>query len=130
MREREPPPHSPGIHHVFLAAAGTCRGLLALHRRQLIHGDLKSSNILLDASLNAKLCGLGSVKELPDQSIVDTNVFTKRVYVELCAKSDVFSLGSVLLELLSAQEVRLVAACVHPGSNAPCTVHAGAITWS
>ena len=102
-----------------LAAAGVCRGLLALHRRQLIHGNVNSRNILLDSSLNAKLCGLGSVTELMPNGSMTTNMTSSFVDAEclrqgiLCAKSDVFSMGVVLLELLCGHEVRSFAACVH-----------------
>ena len=96
-------------------AAGACRGLAALHSRQLIHRDIKSSNILLDGALNAKLADMGCARQLiagtthvVTLNLVGTNGYLDPEYLRvgaLSTKSDVYGMGVVLLELLTGQQV-------------------------
>ncbi|KAG9130704.1 hypothetical protein Leryth_012659 [Lithospermum erythrorhizon] len=68
-------------------ALDAARGLEYLHEHcnpQVIHRDLKSSNILLDSNLNAKLSDFGLA--IQDGKLTD--------------KSDVYAFGVVLLELI------------------------------
>ncbi|PVF91280.1 kinase-like protein [Serendipita vermifera] len=43
-------------------------GLAYLHSRQVVHGDLKPSNIMIDDEGNARICDFGLVRILSDES--------------------------------------------------------------
>lgn len=98
-------------------ALGAARGLNFLHTagaRCIIHRDVKSSNILLDNSMTAKLADLGFSKYAPqdDDSLVSLEVRGTAGYLDpeyystqqLTVKSDVFSFGVVLLEIICGRE--------------------------
>ncbi|KAF7112313.1 hypothetical protein RHSIM_RhsimUnG0242200 [Rhododendron simsii] len=96
-------------------AIGAGKGLCFLHdaEEQVIYRDFKASNILLDADFNAKLSDFGLAKAGPtgDRTHVSTQVMGTHGYAapeyvatgRLTAKSDVYSYGVVLLELLSGR---------------------------
>lgn len=79
-------------------ALDTARGLEYLHescKPSVIHRDLKSSNILLDSSFNAKLSDFGLA--VMDGAQNKNNI---KLSGKLTDKSDVYAFGVVLLELL------------------------------
>ncbi|XP_011605781.1 interleukin-1 receptor-associated kinase 4 isoform X1 [Takifugu rubripes] len=94
-----------------LIAEGTASGLEFVHRNHHVHRDVKSANILLDEKLVAKISDFGLTRASPKGT--STTMKTERI-VGTCAymapealrgqvtpKSDIFSFGVVLLEILS-----------------------------
>ncbi|KAK8947025.1 Nodulation receptor kinase [Platanthera zijinensis] len=98
-------------------ALGAARGLLYLHTfpgRCIIHRDVKSSNILLDHSMCGKMADLGFSKYAPQEGdsgaslevrgtagYLDPEYYSTQ---QLSTKSDVFSFGVVLLEIVTGRE--------------------------
>ncbi|XP_056172872.1 G-type lectin S-receptor-like serine/threonine-protein kinase At4g27290 isoform X2 [Syzygium oleosum] len=98
---------------------GIGRGLLYLHQDskvQVIHRDLKTSNILLDANLNPKISDFGLArifrgdeKEARTKRIIGTFGYMCPEYAidgKFSVKSDVFSFGVLLLETVSGKRNR------------------------
>lgn len=97
-------------------AQDAARGLAYLHEEmdfQLIFRDFKTSNILLDEHFNAKLSDFGLAREGPAEglghvstSVVGTVGYAAPEYIHtgrLTAKSDVWSFGVVLYELITGR---------------------------
>jgi serine/threonine protein kinase len=92
-------------------AADMADALYAVHRRGLIHRDVKSSNILLDAEGQAKLSDFGvSIVSQPAKAargeVMGTAAYIAPERVlgeEATVQSDIYSLGVVLYEMLAGR---------------------------
>jgi serine/threonine protein kinase len=94
---------------VAIAIVREClAALAALHREEIVHGDIKSSNIMVKRTGNAKIIDIGSALALDDMppnrtctpSYAAPEVLEGR---ENTPRSDLASLGYVLIEMLSGQ---------------------------
>lgn len=98
----------------FDIVLGIARSLAHLHRHDIIHYNLKSSNILLDGSGEAKVGDYGLAKLLPmlDRYVLSSKVQSALGYmapefacrtVKITEKCDVYGFGVLILEILTGR---------------------------
>ncbi|XP_055819157.1 cysteine-rich receptor-like protein kinase 2 isoform X2 [Solanum dulcamara] len=100
----------------FEIIIGTVEGLVYLHentKTRIIHRDIKASNILLDSRLRAKIADFGLARSFQDdKSHISTVLAGTLGYMapeylahgQLTEKADVYSLGVLLLEIVTGRQ--------------------------
>ncbi|KAL5068831.1 hypothetical protein RYX36_019718 [Vicia faba] len=97
-------------------ATTLAQGIAFLHDKvkpQVVHRDIRASNVLLDEEFGAHLMGVGLSKFVPYEVMHERTVMAGGTYGylapefvyrnELTTKSDVYSFGVLLLEIVSGR---------------------------
>lgn len=106
---------NPTLETVRQMAEQIARGLLALHRQEMIHQDLRPQNIMIDTSGTLKIIDFGATRvegimdvniRLEQENLLGTALYSAPEYFlgkEGTMCSDLFSLGVIVYEILSGR---------------------------
>ena len=104
---------SPSLEEVRSIVDQIARGLLAFHRQEMIHQDLRPANIMIDKTGSVKIIDLGAVRVagiteintfMDNEDILGTMTYSAPEYFlgdVGTYRSDLFSLGVVVYQMLS-----------------------------
>lgn len=104
---------SPSLESVRAMAEQIARGLMALHRQEMIHQDLRPENIMIDGTGTLKIIDFGSTKvegivdvniRFEQENLLGTALYSAPEYFIAKAgstQSDLFSLGVIVYQMLS-----------------------------
>jgi predicted Ser/Thr protein kinase len=92
-------------------ARAICKALVIAHRQRIVHRDLKPSNVMLTPDGAVRLLDFGISKPLDAAGLTQSNVIGTPLYMSpeqsnglaLDERSDIFSLGCVLFEMLAGR---------------------------
>ena len=132
-----PPPQPLTWHERLGIAVGIASALVHLHSRcpQMLHRDLKTANVLLDAANKAKVADFGTAREGPTdngdthvvtQRRVGTRIYMPHEYTEsghVSEKTDSYAFGVILLELVTASGPRAVVGMMMDDAEFFSTLH-------
>jgi serine/threonine protein phosphatase PrpC len=105
----------PGLETVRGIVEQIARGLLAFHRMEMLHQDLRPANIMIDRTGTVKIIDFGSTRvagiaeaaaTIADDDILGTAQYTAPEYFlgeGGSARSDLFSLGIITYQMLSGR---------------------------
>jgi Tol biopolymer transport system component/tRNA A-37 threonylcarbamoyl transferase component Bud32 len=100
------------VETVLSIAAQVCEGLAEAHKLGIIHRDLKPSNIMVDRDGNVRIMDFGIALSVESKGITEAGVMIGTPeYMspeqvegkEVDQRSDVYSLGIILFEMLTGQ---------------------------
>src|SRR3954466_15714995 len=100
------------VQEALAYAIEIARGLTVAHARQMVHRDIKPQNVLIDSEGRAKLTAFGISRQLEQDGMTATGrVLGTTDYVApeqamghpVDQRSDIYSLGVVLYEMLTGQ---------------------------
>lgn len=106
---------NPAIETVREIAEQIAKGLLAMHRQEMIHQDLRPDNIMIDSTGTVKIIDFGSTRikgivesnaYMEQENILGTAPYTAPEYYlgEVgTTRSDLFSLAVIIYQMLSGE---------------------------
>lgn len=101
--------------HRFNIVLGIAKGLAHLHQGNIIHYNMKSTNILIDSSCEPKIADFGLARLLPmlDRYILSSKIQSALGYmapefacqtVKITEKCDVYGFGVLILEVVTGKK--------------------------
>lgn len=106
---------NPSLEEVRSIADQVAKGLLAFHRHEMIHQDLRPANIMIDKTGSVKIIDLGAVRvsgiteintHTDEEGILGTMTYTAPEYflAEVGTyRSDLFSLAVIVYQMISGK---------------------------